>query len=252
MRNSETSWQGVSDWYGRIVGLKGHYYHEHLILPRSIETLALEKSSSLLDLACGQGVLGRYVPKEVHYTGVDIAPDLIKQARHLDKNRAHVYLVADVSQKLPVHKTDFSHAAVILALQNIGSPEGVIRNAQIHLRKNGKFLVVLNHPCFRIPRQSRWGTDEQNKIQYRRVDRYMGPLKIPVAAHPGSGEQSEVTWSYHLPLSEYSRLLFENGFVIERLEEWLSDKHSIGDVAKMENRARKEFPLFLAILARRE
>ena len=113
-------------------------------------------------------------------------------------------------------------------------------------------MLVLNHPCFRIPRQTRWDIDEPNKTQYRRIDRYMTPLEIPVATHPGHGARSETTRSYHLPLSEYSRMLCGNGFVIEKLEEWISEKHSVGEAAKMENRARKEFPLFLAILARKD
>jgi hypothetical protein len=54
-----------------------------------------------------------------------------------------------------------------------------------------------------------------------------------------------------LPLAEYSRMLFEGGFLIERIEEWVSDKHSVGKASLMENRARSEFPLFMAILARK-
>ncbi len=157
-----------------------------------------------------------------------------------------------MSRELPTPKKDFSHAAIILALQNITNPEGVIGNAQAHLKKNGEFLIVLNHPYFRIPRQTSWGIDQQNKFQYRRVDRYMTPLKIPITANPGRGEKSEHTWSYHFPLSHYSQLLLKHGFVIEKLEEWSSDKHSTGRAAKMENRSRKEFPMFMAILARKD
>ena len=79
----------------------------------------------------------------------------------------------------------------------------------------------------------------------------MTPLSIPVAASPSKGAKSTATWSYHFPLSEYSRMLLDNGFVIEKIEEWISDKSSVGEAAKMENRARKEFPLFMAILARK-
>ncbi len=80
----------------------------------------------------------------------------------------------------------------------------------------------------------------------------MTQLAIPITTHPGHGEKSEITWSYHVPLSKYVEMLSEHGFVIEKLEEWISDKHSVGDTAKMENRARKEFPLFMALLARKD
>jgi ubiquinone/menaquinone biosynthesis C-methylase UbiE len=248
----KTSWQNVSDWYGRAVGTEGQYYHQHVILPQGLKLLNLAVESSLLDLACGQGVLARAISPRVVYLGVDAAPALIRQAKRLDKNKSHSYLVADISQSLPLEKKDFTHAAIILALQNVSEPEGVVNNAAKHLGRGGKFLIVLNHPCFRIPRQSSWGIDEANKIEYRRVDRYLSPLEVPLRASPGQGDKSEVVWSYHLSLSDYSRMLADSGFVIERLEEWTSDRRSVGLAARMENRAREEFPLFLAILARKD
>jgi hypothetical protein len=44
-------------------------------------------------------------------------------------------------------------------------------------------------------------------------------------------------------------MLFNNGFLIEKMEEWISDKKSEGGRAKIEDKARAEFPLFLAIKA---
>jgi len=35
------------------------------------------------------------------------------------------------------------------------------------------------------------------------------------------------------------------------MEEWISDKKSTGAKARMENRSREEFPLFLALLAQK-
>ena len=252
MRNNETSWESVSEWYGRIAAKRGHYYHQHIVLPQTLRLLDLKNDSSLLDLACGQGVLARQIPREVYYVGLDIAPSLINQAKHWDKDKKHIYVVADVSEDLPISKKDFTHVSIVLALQNIRNPQGVIKNAQGHLKKKGKFLIVLNHPYFRIPRQTSWGVDQQNKMQYRRVNRYMTPLEIPITTNPGRGERSESTWSYHFPLSYYSQILFENAFVIEKLEEWISDKDSTGGAAKIENRSRKEFPMFMAILARKD
>ncbi len=127
-----------------------------------------------------------------------------------------------------------------------------IQTAARHLKKKGKLLMVLNHPCFRIPRQSEWGVDAQKKLQYRRINSYLSPQKIPIQTQPGKGEQSATTFSYHHPLSDYSLWLQQANFSIAHLEEWCSDKKSEGSQAKMEDRARKEIPLFLAIIATRE
>jgi ubiquinone/menaquinone biosynthesis C-methylase UbiE len=253
MRNTShsTSWQPVSDWYNSAVGADGHYFHQHVVLPNVLRLMKLQPNSSVLDLACGQGVLARQLPKEVYYQGYDISRALIDAAKKQDKQENHQYSVADVARdSLPLQKKDFSHATVILALQNIAQPDKTIRIAGQYLRKGGQCVVVLNHPCFRIPRHSSWGIDEAKKLQYRRVDRYMTPLNIPILAHPGKSN-SPSTSSFHFPLSFYVEAFAKEGFMIEHLEEWQSDKKSVGKAAKMENRSRNDFPLFLTLVARK-
>lgn len=234
--------------YDKTVGSEGHYYHQQIILPKTLELLALNKANSLslLDLGCGQGILARHLPKKVEYVGVDNSPALLRAARKYSK---HSFILGDLTQPLSLEKKDFSHAVILLALQNIEDPFSVLSNAAAHLRSGGKLLIVLNHPCFRIPRQSSWGTDAQKKIQYRRIDRYFSPLQIPIQMRPSQKELSEETWSYHYPLAAYSGWIKKAGFLIEQLDEWCSDKKSMGKMAAMEDRARKEFPLFLAIMS---
>jgi ubiquinone/menaquinone biosynthesis C-methylase UbiE len=183
----------------------------------------------------------------VGYLGVDASPSLIKQAKLY--SQSHTFILGDVTQPIKTSQKDFSHATIILALQNIEHPHLVLNNAKALLKPQGKLLIVLNHPCFRIPRQSSWGVDEAKKLQYRRLDRYLSPLKIPIQTHPGKQDNSQETWSFHHSLSDYALFLKEAGFSIELIEEWVSDKTSTGAHAKMENRSRCEFPLFLTLLA---
>jgi len=242
-----TSWEPIGSWYNQSVGKEGLYFHKQIIIPGILRLLELEGKSSLLDLACGQGILSRSVPRGLSYVGVDLAGSLIAEAKKLNKNSNHNFFVSDATQKLPITKTDFSHAAIVLAIQNIEHPLLAFTNVAKHLQSGGKFIVVMNHPCYRIPRQSSWGIEESKKMQYRRIDCYMSDLTIPMAANPSKGEKSTVTWSFHHPLSKYFEWLIQAGFVVDALEEWCSDKISEGKAAKMENRARKEFPLFLCL-----
>lgn len=244
----KTSWQPVSKWYNTTVGDKGNYYHQHVVIPGVIRLLSLDTKSSLIDLGCGQGVLARAIPGNIPYTGIDAAPSLISEAKNQDKNTKHKYLVADLTK--PLSNMSSTHAAIILALQNIEFPDLVIKNAARSLTPNGKLVIVLNHPAFRIPRQSSWEIDPQNKLQYRRVNRYLSALKVPITAHP-SQTTSPLTWSFHQPISVYFKYLNQAGFVITALEEWSSDKESVGTASKMENRARAEFPLFMAIVCQK-
>lgn len=246
-----SSWEPIGNWYNETVGKEGHYYHQNIILPALLPSLDFKnfESPALLDLACGQGVLARNIPKHIPYTGIDISPTLIQFAKKEDRNPLHGFYVGDATKSLAIKENNFSHAVILLALQNMEHGQYAIANAAKHLRPNGRLLLVLNHPCFRIPRQSSWGIDEQKKLQYRRIDRYYQPLKIPIQAHPGKGEKSPQTWSFHQPLSGYVHWLAEAGFVIDKMDELCSDKNSTGKNAKMENRARDEFPLFMIIRA---
>ena len=251
-RPLDTSWQKSKKWYSRSVGEKGHHYHQSVVIPGVVRLLALEKDSSLLDLGCGQGVLARAIPPAVAYHGVDSAPALLDEARRLTPGGSRRWTKADASKPLPFESANFSHAAVVLALQNMENGKGAIENAAARLRPDGRLVVVLNHPCFRIPRQSSWGTDEKNGGQYRRLDRYATPMKIPIRMNPSLGDKSPTTWTFHASLSDLFSWLSDSRFLVERLEEWHSDKHSEGKEAKRENRARSEFPLFLALAARKD
>jgi SAM-dependent methyltransferase len=243
----KTSWEKDSSWYKEKTTGSGLYFHEHVVIPGAKKLLALPKDANVLDLGCGTGVLGRSIPKDISYLGIDVAPSLVEQAQREDRSPKHTHMTADVTRPLSI-ESNFTHATLILSLQNMKDPFSVLKNAAAHLSPNGILVIILNHPCFRIPRQSSWGIDETNKVQYRRINRYLSPLEIPITMHPGK-QNSTVTWSYHHPLGDYTAMLKTNGFVIDTLEEWSSDKRSTGSAAKMENRTRKEIPLFLALRA---
>lgn len=252
-KDNDTSWETSSSWYDKIVGSKGHYYHQQVIIPGVLRLLKAEKKTEphLLDLACGQGILARHLPKEMKYLGIDGSASLIDAAKKYDPKSAHQFFVHDLSHPLNLPYKEFSHATCILAVQNLSNPLRLFQTAFEHMRKTAQLIIVLNHPCFRIPRQSSWGIDEQKKLQYRHVDRYMTPLKIPIQTQPSKQESSEQTWSFHHPLSYYTFQLKQAGFVLDTLEEWCSDKKSVGKNAVMENRSRQEFPLFMTLVAKK-
>lgn len=248
----DTSWESSSAWYDKLVSVEGHYYHREIIIPGILDLLKQypDPDGFLLDLACGQGVLARHLPRKMKYIGVDVSPSLIQSAQKNAPDN-HRFFVHDFTLALHIPKMQCSHACCVLALQNIPSIAPLFQSAWEHLKKNAPLILVLNHPSFRVPRQSSWGVDLEKKLQYRRMDCYMTPLKIPIQTHPSLKSQSETTWSFHYPLSVYSTLLKESGFTIDLIQEWCSNKKSQGKMATMENRSRKEFPLFMTLVARK-
>jgi len=246
---AKTGWEQVSDWYG------GHMAENDSLLntvvyPGVIKLLAPEKGKQYLDIACGEGAFGRLLAKSgVHTFGFDASPSLIERAQRLAPTNTK-YVMGDATRFAKLCQgIKFDGATCLLAIQNIDPIAPVFHDAASVLASGAPLVIVMNHPSFRIPRQSAWGWEDARQIQYRRIDMYMSPMKIPILAHPGA-DRSIKTVSYHRPLSTYINALGGAGFAVSALEEWTSNRVSdSGPKAKAENRARSEFPMFLALRA---
>ncbi len=254
MPNQDSSWQNVSQWYTKLVGDAGHHYHVQVILPYLHEHWKVAPGESVLDLGCGQGVLARFLGSEVKYIGVDAAKNLIQTAQQTQTKNQR-FVVADATQpiinKIQQAKDDlgiqvFDYAVCMLALQNLQHPEAGIQNLAEQLKPGGTAYLILNHPCFRIPRQSGWETNPATKVVYRWINRYLSFQEIPIRMHPGK-TNSPITWSYHFALQDLFGWLNESRLVVSNLAELTSDKESQGKKAKAENRGRAEIPLFLVL-----
>lgn len=246
-----TSWGGVADWYDDLLESGEGTYQSELVLPNLLRLLEIKKGDQILDLACGQGFFSReFFKAGAEVSGADISSSLIALAQKNSPKEIN-YTVSS-ADKIPFVSTESVDAVVcVLAIQNIENVAGVFAEAIRVLRKGGKFLLVMNHPAFRIPKRSSWGFDEKLKIQYRRLDEYISDSKTEIAMHPGSEPTSE-TISFHHSLQYYFKALFKVGFVVSRFEEWTSGKTSQpGPRAGAENKSRKEFPLFLMVEAKK-
>jgi ubiquinone/menaquinone biosynthesis C-methylase UbiE len=242
---NKTAWKGgVASWYKKSVGTNGSFYHREVVIPNSLRLLNIKSGEKFLDLGCGQGIMGRQIKNK--YLGIDLSTELIEEAKKLDKNINHTYLVGDITKDLKIYGS-FDKGMIILALQNVKKPFGVIRNFSKLLNKDGELLIVINHPAFRIPKHSDWEVVD-NK-QFRIMESYLSPLEIPIESSPFDKINNQISYSYHYPLSAYIEMLSDNGFFIKTIEEWISPKKSEGPMAIIEDRAREEFPLFLAIKA---
>jgi len=245
----KTSWEKVSGWYAKLVGDKGHYFHRQIILPNLARIMLLKEGETVAEIGCGEGVLGRTVVAKNGYLGIDIAKDLILEAKKKDDLNNHKYLVADATVDLNIAEK-FDWVVMMLSLQNINKPFRAITNAKKLLAENGKLVIVLNHPCFRIPKHSDWEDDRDRGKIWRKVDKYLNPMEIPIESNPFKGTVKKTTYSYHYPISGYSQMLADNGLLIERIEEWVSNKKSQGVMAVAEDKARREIPMFMTIICR--
>ncbi len=243
----DTSWNGVATWYDDLLESGEGTYQRDLILPNVLRLLEIKKGEKVLDLACGQGFFSReFFKAGASIYGVDLSKNLIELARK--QSPKEIRFEVSSAEKLSFLESGGVDAVVcVLALQNIKNIGEVFSETARVLARGGRFIFVINHPSFRIPKRSSWGFDEKLKIQYRRVDEYISESESEISAHPGS-DLSVSTVSFHRPLQTYFKALRKAGFLVSRLEEWTSAKSSQpGPRAVPENKARKEFPLFLAM-----
>lgn len=247
-RAERKGWDNLADWYDGWMGKDGSKHHQKMALPAALNLLDLQKDETLLDIGCGQGVLAPSVAETgAQYTGVDISPALLDMARKYHGKHGKFY-EADAC-KLELTKDlrggTFDAAVFILSIQDINPLDSAVRGAAWALKAGGRVVMVMTHPAFRIPRQSGWGYDENRKLTYRRIDRYLTPLSVPMKAYPG---QTGVSISFHRPISAYINMLAAYGLMVDALHEIPSYKI---DEQEAENPSEKEIPLFLSLRARK-
>lgn len=245
-----TLWDQASRWYDSLVGSQGTDFQKDIIMPGVFRMLEVSKKDRVLDLACGQGVFSRYLSKKgMNVEGLDSSAELLKYARTRSGSTVS-YNVGDATDEKKFKENTFDGIACLMAIQNIENMDLVFKSAYHWLKPGKCFVVVMTHPCFRIPRQSHWGWDEEKKLEYRRVDHYMTETNVPILTPPFADSKS-FTLTYHRPIQSYMSALVESGLYVDAVEEWVSNKNSLpGKRSKAENRARKEIPLFLALRAR--
>jgi len=243
-KKSPSGWNDVAHWYDGWVGKQGSNFHQKLAIPTLLKSLELDATKHLLDVGCGSGVLAPHIAKShATYTGIDISPKLIQKARNYHKTHGN-FLVCDarkIRNRFP--KSSYDFAIFLLSIQDMNPLENVISNIAYCLKTGGTLAILMTHPCFRIPRQSGWGYEKSKKLQYRRIDRYLTPLKIPMKQH-----NRGVTISFHRPLSAYINTLVDYGFVIDKLDEITTFESG---KSKAEKRANTEFPIFMLLRAKK-
>ena len=248
----EKGWDGVAGWYDKLVGADGSDYHQNVILPAAMDLLTIREGEAVLDLCCGQGVLVRHLlaAGAGRVLGVDASGKLIGAARQrYGGEKKATFLRADACAPGDWADGSFDAAACVMAVHDVPDVDGLMRNIAAALKPGGRAAIVMMHPCFRIPKESHWGWDADQKVQYRRLDRYGKALEIGIQTRPGLGTD-EGTVFYHRPLADLISAMGKANLGVTKCTELFSHRRSqVGPFSKAEHRAAEEFPLFLGLSA---
>ncbi len=250
-RTARTSWDPVADWYDGWMGKDGSEHHRRLAIPVVLELLDPQPGEEILDVGAGQGVLAAPIAEaRARYTGVDLSERLLWRARKYHGRRGR-FIRGDARHlaRLPeLRRGGFDAVVFLLSIQNMDPLQPVLASAAWALKAGGRLVMLVTHPCFRVPRQSGWGWDVNRKLQYRRVDRYLTPLSVPKKPYPG--QRRGVTLDFHRPLQDYVNGLADCGLVVDCIKEVPTYKIcTSGPRTKARNVANREVPLFLGLRA---
>jgi ubiquinone/menaquinone biosynthesis C-methylase UbiE len=252
----KTGWGGVASWYDATINSKSSTQKD-IILPALMSFMPLShmEGREVLDLGCGTGFfMGEYIkgnPKKL--SGIDVDNELLAIAHdnlhiHNKYNIEAISLIKEDAEKLISFKDSsldliFSIEAVV-NMKDLSRVAGEISRT---LKPGGKFVMLVNHPAFRVPQSADWHYDESKKRQGRVVYKYKTAHSIKIDMNPGSSTNKQYTYTFHRSVEDYVNTFMKLGMLTRRVKEVYSDKKSDKNAKRKneEDLARLEIPMFM-------
>jgi SAM-dependent methyltransferase len=184
-----------------------------------------------VDLACGEGRLGRVLASLGHSViGVDSSPALSRVARESGGHREVLEASAD---SVPLRDGCADLVTVFMALHDMDDLAGPIGEAARLLRCDGRLCLAVPHPFAEMERER---PDDPGYFTHHRY--------VDVVERGGVSMTFE---SWRRPLSAYTRALERSGFVIEAMREPVPDEAALAAAPALAKWC--EQPLFLHVRA---
>lgn len=102
-------------------------------IARIVTRLVSEGDASTLDVGCGYGSLVEHLPRHIRYTGIDLVPEFVFEARRRHRNLC--FLVGDVEV---VGKVMFDVVIIAGVLSSVPEPRNLLSRA---IKRSKKFIV---------------------------------------------------------------------------------------------------------------
>lgn len=220
---STSGWEQMAEWWDEQIGDEGDFWHRTLIDPPLLRLVGEVKGMRVLDLACGNGYMGRRFARQgASVTCVDTNAPLIERARTREAREplSITYYVADAAHLDMLEAGTFDLIVCNMALMDIEDAAGAIQEVARVLRQKGRFVASLSHPCFDKVDTSGWAIERiyPTTTIWRKMSHYreVAVADFPWLRIPG---QTVYTRNHHRPLSWYFRALRASSLVVAALEE---------------------------------
>jgi ubiquinone/menaquinone biosynthesis C-methylase UbiE len=223
--------EAAESWVDFVRSGKNHY-SEYLNGPALKRMIGEVGGKKVLDVGCGEGCFSRFFAKQgARVTGVDLSDALIKAAKEEEERRALgvKYFVADAADLSMLKSESFDIVFCYMALMDIRDYDGAISEASRVLKTGGRFVVVMEHPCFSFVRvldgkvvgdwETRLCDDGSKEYTYYWVGDYLTRHSYTVEWKHPRLRSSFSTTGFHRTLSDYVNALTKHGLVVTGLDE---------------------------------
>lgn len=227
-------WNEAAESWADFVQEGKDYYREEMNNPAFFSLIADVKGIQILDLSCGEGHNTRILAKMgATVVGVDFSEKMIELARQKEKEEklGIRYYVSDAASLKEFSSSHFDMVTCFMALMDIERYEDAISEVARVLKKNGRFVFSITHPCFEwgVPIDGEhiadWKYEEgtentsNEKALYIEVRRYNDIVKYKVPWTMKRLVKSFRTTSFHRTFTDYFQALSKNGFLVAKLVE---------------------------------
>lgn len=219
-------WNANAEYWDLRMG-EGNSFHLELLLPVLERLLDLHSGDRVLDVACGNGQLSRWMAQRgAEVTAIDASEKMIEIARSKsrdvqDKIR---YLAADVSDKEAVKQIgegEFDTIVCNMAIMDMSELGPMVGLVKKFLKKDGNFVFSVTHPCFNRGDMRRVAgeSEESGEIVETagiEIRRYLTPVTVKGISMLG---QPEPQLYFERPLRLLLGAFLMSGLVLDAFEE---------------------------------
>lgn len=251
----QKQWDRATEAWVDFVRNGKDWTRDELNNPAMFKMLGDIHGKRILDLCCGEGYNTRIMARKgAKVTGIDFSKKMIKSAIEAEKDDGLGidYYVSDACNLGTLKNNSFDIVTGFNALQDIEKYEDAVSEVSRVIKKCGRFVFVIPHPCFevRILEGKRiggwvyrkesgdastanlpyWTKDKSiNNALYFTVDRYFDVCSDVIQWKMERLAKHFETTSYHRTLTDYVDALHNAGFSVARLKEPKPTKRGLAE-----------------------
>jgi SAM-dependent methyltransferase len=220
-------WDTLAEWWDDAIG-GGNATQDLLVEPAQERLLELRAGQEVLDIGCGAGRFTRRMAAHgVHVVAFDHSERFIARARQRTEPALagridySVLSADDQMALLDLGERRFHAAVCTMALMDMARITPLLSTLPRLLVENGRFVFSITHPAFNsgdariVGERVRRGSTFVTEVSIS-VTAYLTPRMQRDVGVPGQPVEQHY---FHRPLALLLNAAFDQGFVLDRLEE---------------------------------